>query len=84
MIASVQDSKDNLFSSNLMPLPPKFQFQQREGRVNWRSLLNTDIEQVRQDVDLRVLESLLQNITFARLDRDDFERMGDAHFVKLF
>ena len=36
LIASVTDSKDNLFSSNLMPMPPKFMFQERSGRVNWR------------------------------------------------
>jgi hypothetical protein len=33
---------------------------------------------------LRQLEGLLQNLTYAHLDRDDLERLGDAHFVKLF
>jgi len=37
-----------------------------------------------RDVDLRQLEQLLQNLTYAQLDREDLERMGDAHFVKLF
>ena len=27
---------------------------------------------------------MLQNITFAQLDRDDLERIGDQHFLKLF
>jgi hypothetical protein len=27
---------------------------------------------------------MLQNLTYAHLDRDDMERLGDAHFVKLF
>ena len=35
-------------------------------------------------MDLRLLESLLQNITYAELSRDDFQRMCDAHFCKLF
>ena len=30
------------------------------------------------------MEGLLQNLTYAHLDRDDLERLGDAHFVKLF
>jgi hypothetical protein len=59
LIASVTDSKENLFSSNLMPLPPKFKFQDRQGRINWRALINTNIEQVSEQVDLRQLESLL-------------------------
>ena len=61
LIASVTDSKDNLFSSNLMPLPPKFNFQERSGRINWRSVLNADLDKIIRDVDLRQLETLLQN-----------------------
>ena len=26
----------------------------------------------------------MQNLTYAHLDREDLERLGDAHFVKLF
>jgi zinc finger protein DZIP1 len=46
--------------------------------------MNIDIERITTDVDLRTLETLLQNITYSLLDREDLERMGDAHFVKLF
>lgn len=46
--------------------------------------MNTDIEKMVAEVDLSTLEQLLQNITYARLDRDDLERLGDAHFIKLF
>ena len=81
---SVRDSKDNLFASNLLPLPPKFAFQERSGRINWRTLMNIDLDKINKEVDLKQLEALLQNITFAQLDKDDLERLGDAHFVKLF
>ena len=47
-------------------------------------MLNVDVDKVIREVDLRQLESLLQNLTYAELDRDDMERLGDAHFVKLF
>ena len=30
------------------------------------------------------LETLLHNVTFAHLDREDLERLGDQHFLKLF
>ena len=53
LIASVTDSKENLFSSNLMPLPPKFSFQARQGRVNWRQVMNLDLDKIVKDVDLK-------------------------------
>jgi len=46
--------------------------------------MNTDLDKMVREVDLRQLEGLLQNITYAHLDRDDLERLGDAHFIKLF
>ena len=53
LLTSVKDSHENLFSSNLMPLPPKFKFSQREGRVAWRQLLNCDVNEIEANVDLR-------------------------------
>ena len=46
--------------------------------------MNADLEKIQKEIDLRALETLLQNITFAYLDRDDLERLGDAPFIKLF
>ena len=46
--------------------------------------MNTDIDQIISTVDLAQLESLLQNLTYANLDREDLERLGDTHFIKLF
>ena len=46
--------------------------------------MNIDVEKVVREVDLKQLEQLLQNITYAQLDRDDLERLGDLHFIKLF
>lgn len=46
--------------------------------------MNTDLERIQKEIDLKALETLLQNITFAQLERDDLERLGDAHFIKLF
>jgi zinc finger protein DZIP1 len=46
--------------------------------------MNVDLERVTKEIDLQTLETLLNNITYANLDRDDLERLGDQHFVKLF
>ena len=77
MFSQVRDSKENLFASNLLPLPPKFAFQERTGRLNWRALMNLDLEKLMGDIDLKSLEVLLQNLTFACLDKEDFDRLGD-------
>lgn len=46
--------------------------------------MNLDVDKVIREVDLKQIENLLQNITYASLERDDLERLGDAHFIKLF
>ena len=46
--------------------------------------MNTDVEKIISTTDLGQLESLLQNLTYANLDREDLERLGDTHFIKLF
>ena len=67
-----------------MPLPPVFKFQERSGKINWRTLMNTDLDQIIRETDLRQIEQILQNVTYAEVDREDLEKVGDAHFVKLF
>lgn len=57
--AQVRDSRDNLFSSSLLPLPPKFAFQERTGHINWRTLMNVDIDKIIREVDLKQIENLL-------------------------
>ena len=46
--------------------------------------MNVDIEKMTKEIDLHSLEALLNNITYANLEKDDLDRLGDQHFVKLF
>jgi hypothetical protein len=57
--SAVRDSKDNLFSSNILPAPPKFMFQERQGKINWRQIMNIDMDKVMKEVDLQQIEMLL-------------------------
>jgi len=41
-----------MFSSNILPAPPKFLFQERQGKVNWRQVMNVDLDKVVREVDL--------------------------------
>ena len=84
VIASVSESKDNIFSANHLPIPPLFRFKDKNGRVNWDKIQATDISQLTAQVEIQVLQDLLTNLTFSKLDRSDLERMGDSHFGKLF
>lgn len=82
----VHDSIDSLFAKEYIPLQPQFLFRDRmnAGRINWRQLMNVDMDKLVKEIDLSSLETLLNNITYANLDKEDMERLGDAHFVKLF
>jgi len=71
LIASVTDSKDLIFSSGKMPLPPVFEFKRKQGRIDWRLLMNTDLERVIRETDVGKIEQLLSNITFAELSFED-------------
>ena len=46
--------------------------------------MNANVDQITQQLDLKELEKLLQNITYARLDREDIEDVGTENLLKLF
>jgi len=71
LIASVTDSKDLIFSSGTMPLPPVFEFKRKQGRIDWRLIMNADLERVIGETDVGQIEQLLSNITFAELSFED-------------
>ena len=53
--ASVNESRENLFASSLQqtPTPPAFKFQERNGRLNWRHIMNADVDKISEQCDLR-------------------------------
>lgn len=53
-------------------------------KLNWSALTAVDIDEITKKVDLATLEGLLQNLVYARVDREDIQRMGDRDFLKLF
>lgn len=46
--------------------------------------MNTDLDRVIKETDVGQIEQLLSNITFAELDFEDLQKLGDSHFAKLF
>ncbi len=63
---------------------PPFFFQERTGGINWREVNRIDADRLVRDVDLRLLQSILNNITYSKLEEPDLQRFGDATYIKLF
>jgi hypothetical protein len=61
-----------------------FTFKERAGRLNWQQIQEVDLNQLIENGDVKSLQSLLENITYASLSREDLDRFGDASLTKLF
>ena len=44
----------------------------------------TDLDKLEKEVDIKKLESQLQNLAFASLEGDELARMGDQYVGKMF
>ena len=71
-LASLQNSLENGLPGNsnkssfgaavtgiMVPMAPKFQFQERRERLNWRLISDVDLDKITSEVDLRAVEGLL-------------------------
>jgi len=47
-------------------------------------VVSTDVDKVAREVDLVSLETILQNLTYASLSKEEFQTRSDLHFIKLF
>jgi len=62
----------------------EFFFQQRRGQLKLRSFASLDLERVVRDVDVDLLQSRLEDLTFANLREEDVKYMTDPLLCKLF
>jgi len=61
-----------------------FYFQQRRGRLDLRVLGGVDVDALIRNVDIDVLQSHIENITFSNLREEDLRFMTDPHIIKMF
>ena len=61
-----------------------FSFKQRHGKVNWRQVEDLDLNHVLQTGDVDAVHAVLENLTYALLEREDLARLSDAKAVQLF
>lgn len=60
-----------------------FFFQQRRGSLDLRSISQLDLERVVREVDIDLLQSYLENVTFCNLKEEDMRFLTDPLVVKV-
>ena len=61
-----------------------FFFQQRRGHLNLRALANINLDKLVREVDIDLLQSQIENITFCNLKEEDLRYLTDPQIIKLF
>ena len=61
-----------------------FYFQQRRGRIDIRSVSQIDVDRIVRDVDIDLLQTHLENLTFSELKESDLRYLTDPQIIKLF
>ncbi|CAG9327143.1 unnamed protein product [Blepharisma stoltei] len=61
-----------------------FVWKQRLGKINWKKITTLDIDAAFQAGNIDNLQEIIENLTFAALDREDLEKIGDSSVLKVF
>jgi glycerophosphoryl diester phosphodiesterase len=61
-----------------------FQFSQKSDHIRWNELEELDIDQMQKRTDLHKMEKVLSYATYAKLRKEDLDRIGDPAMIKLF
>ena len=61
-----------------------FQFSQKQDSINWKELEELDLDKIQADVNLSALERLLSKYTYAKLTKQDLDKIADPSAIKLF
>ena len=64
--------------------PPLFTFSEKRATLDWHAIEQIDLDKLISSVDIGKLEILLQNVTFAKIEKNDLKRIKDKNIVKLF
>lgn len=62
----------------------EFFFRRRNGRLNWRQILNVDLERLVSEIDVETLQDNVEQITFADISEDDAVYFSEGNFIQLF
>ena len=62
----------------------KFKFADKRGRLDWKAMQEVDMDRLIREVDIDKLERMLQNLTYASLEKYDLKKFKDKNIIKLF
>lgn len=62
----------------------QFRFAEKRAKLDWKALDHVDIARLEAEVDIDKMERMLQNLTFAALEKPDLKRIKDKNLIKLF
>ena len=54
------------------------------GHLNWEAIASTSPGELAKNLDINVLSGLIQNITYAKLETEDIQRLRDPNLIKMF
>ena len=60
-----------------------FSFAQKTQKLDWNYIESVDVSQLIERKDIRQLESLLANITYANISKGDLKQIRDKNLIKL-
>ena len=52
--------------------------------MDWHLMEEVDLDKIIRTADIPKLELLVQNLTYARLEKEDLKRIKDKNILKLF
>jgi len=61
-----------------------FHFQSRNEKVNWRQIHDLNVQRIQRRVDVKVLQEIVNNLTFAEITDEDWPFQTDGMSLKLF
>lgn len=61
-----------------------FFFQQRRGHLNLRALASINLDKLVREVDVDLLQTQIENITFCNIREEDLRYLTDPQIIKLF
>jgi len=64
-------------------LPP-FTFQEKTGYINWEQISKVDVESLKKNGDLSLIQNYAQGLVYSDLRKTDLDKINNPNFVKLF
>ncbi|CAM4953272.1 unnamed protein product [Rotaria socialis] len=73
-----------LNNTSQQPMTHSFVFSKRNEKIDWRRIAAVDVDRVARDLDFKVLQDNIEQITLCNIDMEVDTRAMDPNFTKLY